>query len=85
MQSELDRAKSAALLQTTFVCLVLECLVLLVLRLVTGNFLEAAVNSVFCWARCQSGQRPGSTDTCCAEINSHVALAPKTARPDAPR
>lgn len=47
MQSEFDRARCAALLQTTLICLALEGVLLLVLRLVTDNFLEAAAVSIF--------------------------------------
>ena len=47
MQSEFDRARWAALLQTTLICLALEGILLLALRLVTDTFLEAAAVSIF--------------------------------------
>lgn len=47
MQSETDRAKSVALIQTVLICAVLEAVVLLGLRQISTNFLEAAAVSIF--------------------------------------
>lgn len=46
MKSEFERAKLAAVVQTVLICAVVEGLLLLALRLITGNLLEAAAVSV---------------------------------------
>ncbi|MBI2750343.1 MAG: hypothetical protein HYX43_13690 [Burkholderiales bacterium] len=46
MQSEAERAKLTSILQTALVCVIVEGLLLVLLRLFTGNFLGAAVMSV---------------------------------------
>lgn len=47
MKSEAERAKSIALVQTVLICAVVEGVVLLVLRQISTNFLEAAAISLF--------------------------------------